>query len=125
MVDWQYGNYNLLFWVLTIVCLFPMTLIKDWQLSIGYVIVVIAVLWASSAWFERRHPKYQQRNRTTTISHIRGYSATVCVIILIGIMVLDENAYQGAQFLLVFTLVGIPNIVAAYFSKLINSFDNE
>ena len=117
MIDWKYGTYMTIWWIIllaTYISTKGLTNNFGWSflaLCIAGLIVIVA-----SYFYEHEHPQFKEKNRTSTVDHLRGI--WVLFILVVYLAVALQVPHSDIFFLTCMTLA---QIVPAFFTKYTNS----
>lgn len=78
MVDWKFGSYKLIWWLIIIIISFPASFTNGRKQLIALIIMML-VLFSATFLFERKKPQFKEKNRQSTISYFR----VICVLLIL------------------------------------------
>jgi len=117
MIDWKYGAYMTTGWI---VLLATFTIAKGLTNNFGWLFltlgVAIIVIIIANYFYEREHPKFKEKNRTSTVDHLRGI--WVLFILVVYLAVALQVPHSDIFFL---TCVALAQSVPAFFTKYTNT----
>ncbi|WP_244055400.1 hypothetical protein [Ligilactobacillus pabuli] len=119
MVDWKFGSYKLIWWLIAMVMCLPANFISGWFQLIVLVIILL-VLFSATFLFEKKKPQLKEKNRQTTISYFRGICFLLMVIIYFAVTQSITDFYN-LQFSGMFPLLclALLDILPSFFTKTI------
>lgn len=86
MIDWKYGAYMTTGWI---VLLATFTIAKGLTNNFGWLFltlgVAIIVIIIANYFYEREHPKFKEKNRTSTVDHLRGIWVLFILVVYLAV----------------------------------------
>lgn len=120
MIDWKYGNYTLLFWVIFIGVSAPTQLISNFWLQISSVVIVLVIALVIDHFFRVKHPEYNWYDHKLS----KGWKFPFIFVVALFIYMFVLNRYEDlsgiGNYLIIMGFAGILNTAKAYFSPLKN-----
>lgn len=118
MIDWKYGAYTTIGWI---VLLATYTITKGITNHFGWLFltlcVAIIIIIVANYFYEREHPKFKEKNRKSTVEHLRGI--WVLFILVVYLAVALQIPYDIDIFFLI--CVTLAQAVPSFFTKYTNS----
>ena len=93
MVDWKFGSYKLVWWLIAMIICLPANFISGWVQLIVLVIILL-VLFSATFLFEKKKPQFKEKNRQTTISYFRGVCLLLTLMVYFAVTQLISGFYE-------------------------------
>nr|CCC56736.1 putative uncharacterized protein [Weissella thailandensis fsh4-2] len=117
MIDWKYGAYTTIWWI---ILLATYTTAKEVTNNFGWsfltLCLAVILVIVSSYFYEHEHPQFREKNRTSTVDHLRGI--WVLFILVVYLAVALQVTHSDIFFL---TCATLAQSVPAFFTKYTNS----
>lgn len=122
LIDWKYGAYTTIGWIVLLV---TYTIAKGLTNSFGWLFltlgVAVIVVIVANYFYEREHPQFREKKRTSTVNHLRGI--WVLFILVVYLTVARQIPYDIDIFFLI--CATLAQSVPAFFTKYTNSKPNK
>ena len=118
MIDWKYGAYMTIWWIIllaTYISTKGLTNNFGWSflaLCIAGLIVIVA-----SYFYEREHPQFKDKDRISTVNHLRG----IWIVFILVVYLVVELTVPNLSNIAVLIVIALAQIVPAFFTKYTNS----
>lgn len=121
MIDWKYGAYMTTGWiVLLATCIIAKGITNSFGwlfLTLGVATIIIIV---ANYFYERKHPQFKEKNRTSTVDYLRGIWVLFILVVYLAVAL---HVTHSDIFLL--TCATLAQSVPAFFTKYTNSNPNK
>ncbi|HIZ96911.1 MAG TPA: hypothetical protein H9803_09470 [Candidatus Ligilactobacillus excrementavium] len=120
MVDWKFGSYKLIWWLIVIIISFPVSFINGW-IQASALIIMLLVLFSATFLFERKKPQFKEKNRQSTISYFHGICICLMLIVYFTVTRLVPDFYD-MQFSGIFPILclAFADTLPSFFTKSIS-----
>jgi hypothetical protein len=119
MIDWKYGAYTLVSWLILMAMMVPLV-----RLSFGSIILygalILTVYVLVVTLIERHYPTLKQRNRVSTLPWLRGVMTVVWLVGYLAMIILDDHWLDSpvVNFATIYGSIMIINVIVACFTTL-------
>lgn len=122
MIDWKYGAYTTIWWIIllaTYITTKGFTNHLGWSFLTLCVAIIIVIV--GSYFYEHKHPQFQEKNRTSTVNHLRG----IWIVFILVVYLVVELTIPNLSNTAVLIVIALAQIVPAFFTKYTNSKPNK
>ncbi|WP_258088333.1 hypothetical protein [Weissella fangxianensis] len=113
MIDWKYGTYATIWWIILLATYSTAKEVtNNFGRSFLTLCLAIIIVIIGSYFYEHTHPQFQEKNRTSTVNHLRAI--WVLFILVVYLAVALQVPHSDIFFLTCMTLA---QSVPAFFTK--------